>query len=230
MKFNTMLNIEKNFDEILGGGILEKCLTQIYGPPASGKTNLCIIAAVYVALKEKKIIFIDTEGGFSVERVKQLAKEKTTLALKNLILIEPTTYQEQKTAIEGIEKMVNEKIGLVVVDSITMLYRLEEADSIDKRQERQILLGKQLEILLRISRKFNIPVIITNQVYTDIETNEISPVGGEILKYWSKVIVELGRENLNSTNRFAVMKKHKFIKEGEKILFKIVEEGIVVEK
>ncbi|PKP60038.1 MAG: DNA repair protein RadB [Candidatus Altiarchaeales archaeon HGW-Altiarchaeales-2] len=196
MKFNTMLNIEKNFDEILGGGILEKCLTQIYGPPASGKTNLCIIAAVYVALKEKKIIFIDTEGGFSV----------------------------------GIEKMVNEKIGLVVVDSITMLYRLEEADSIDKRQERQILLGKQLEILLRISRKFNIPVIITNQVYTDIETNEISPVGGEILKYWSKVIVELGRENLNSTNRFAVMKKHKFIKEGEKILFKIVEEGIVVEK
>ncbi len=49
-----MLNIEKNFDEILGGGILEKCLTQIYGPPASGKTNLCIIAAVYVVLNIKK--------------------------------------------------------------------------------------------------------------------------------------------------------------------------------
>ncbi len=228
-----MINIEKNFDEIFGGGILEKCLTQIYGPPASGKTNLCIIAAVSVALREKKAIFIDTEGGFSVERIKQIAKEKAASALKNIILIEPTTYEEQKTAIDGVEKMMQERIGLIIVDSITMLYRLEEANNIDKRQERQILLGKQLEILLRISRKFNIPVIMTNQVYTDIETNEISPVGGEILKYWSKVIVEVGKENLNdrlNKERFAMMKKHKFIKEGQKFSFKIVEEGIVVEK
>jgi len=225
-----MMNIEKNFDEIFGGGILEKTLTQIYGPPASGKTNLCIIAAGYMALKEKKVIFIDTEGGFSVERVKQISKEKTGDVLKNIILIEPTTYEEQKAAIDGVEKMMQEKIGLVIVDSITMLYRLEEANNKDERQEKQILLGKQLEILLRISRKFNIPVIMTNQVYTDIETNEISPVGGEILKYWSKVVIELGRENSSNTTRFAVMKKHKFIKEGEKILFKIVDEGIVVEK
>ncbi|MDI6730476.1 MAG: DNA repair and recombination protein RadB [Candidatus Altarchaeum sp.] len=228
-----MINIEKNFDEIFGGGILEKCLTQIYGPPASGKTNLCIIAAVFVALREKKIIFIDTEGGFSVERIKQIANEKAASALKNIILIEPTTYEEQKTAIDGVEKMMQERIGLIIVDSITMLYRLEEANNIDERQERQILLGKQLEILLRTSRKFNIPIIMTNQVYTDIETKEISPVGGEILKYWCKVIVEVGKENLNdrlNKERFAIIKKHKFIKEGPKLLFKIIEEGIVVEK
>jgi len=221
-----MLNIEKKFDEIFGGGILEKTLTQIYGPPASGKTNLCTIAAVNVALREKKVIFIDTEGGFSVERVKQISREKTTLALKNILLIEPTTYEEQKTAIDGVEKMVNEKIRLVIVDSMTMLYRLEEANNIDGRQERQILFGRQLEILLRISRKFNIPVIITNQVYTNIETNKISPVGGEILKYWCKVIIELEQEK-NSTCRFAIMKKHKFIKEGQKNLFKIIDKGIV---
>lgn len=223
------MNIEKNFDEILGRGILEKTLTQIYGPPASGKTNLCMIAASFVALKGKKVVFIDTEGGFSIERLKQIAKEKTSSALKNILLIEPTTYQEQKIAVEGLEKIVNERIGLVVVDSITMLYRLENANGIDERQERQILLGKQLEILLRISRKFNIPVLITNQVYADIDTNEISPVGGEILKYWSKVVVEVGRENANSITRFAIIRKHKFIKEGRRFLFKIVDEGIMVE-
>jgi len=223
-----MLNTDKIFNEIFGSGILEKTLTQIYGPPASGKTNLCMIAAVNVALREKKVIFIDTEGGFSVERVKQISKEKTTSVLKNIILIEPTTYREQKTAIDSVEKMINEKIGLVIVDSITMLYRLEEANNINERQERQILLGKQLEILLRISRKFNIPIIITNQVYTDIETKEISPVGGGILKYWCKVIIELGRENLNDTGRFTIMKKHKFIREGQKKLFKIIDEGIVI--
>jgi len=220
-----MINIEKNFDEIFGGGIIEKTITQIYGPPASGKTNLCIIAAVHTT-KKKKAIFIDTEGGFSIERVKQIAKENTSSVLKNIILIEPTTYMEQKEVIEGIEKIINEKIGIIIVDSMTILYRLEEANEIEEKQERQILLGKQLEILLRISRKFNIPVIITNQVYTNIETNEILPIGGEILKYWCKVIIELGREN---SKRFAVIKKHKFIKEGEKKFFRIVDDGIIIE-
>lgn len=223
-----MININKNFDEIFGGGIIEKCLTQIYGPPASGKTNLCIIAAVSIALRGKKVIFIDTEGGFSIERVKQIAKEKAASALKNIILIEPTNYEEQKTAVEGVEKMMHKRIGLIVVDSISVFYRLEEAGNMDEMKEKQILLGRQLEILLRISRKFNIPVIITNQVYTDIETNKILPVGGEILKYWSKVIVELGREN--PSKRFSAIKKHKFIKEGKKSFFKIVDEGVVIER
>ncbi|MES3516096.1 MAG: hypothetical protein PPP58_00360, partial [Natronomonas sp.] len=37
-------------DELLGGGIERGAATQFYGPPASGKTNLALSAAIEVAV------------------------------------------------------------------------------------------------------------------------------------------------------------------------------------
>ena len=36
-------------DELLGGGIERGTVTQLYGPPAAGKTNVALSAAVQVA-------------------------------------------------------------------------------------------------------------------------------------------------------------------------------------
>ena len=73
----------------LYGGYENDIVTVIYGGAGSGKTNLCLLAAVSQARKGKKIIFIDTEGGFSVERVKQLVGEKDGVeeVLKNIFLL-----------------------------------------------------------------------------------------------------------------------------------------------
>lgn len=48
----------------------------IAGPPGCGKTNFVILASCSQAKKGKKVIFVDTEGGFSVERVKQIVGEE----------------------------------------------------------------------------------------------------------------------------------------------------------
>ena len=56
----------------LHGGYEDDVVTVIYGEAASGKTNFCLMAAVSQAKKGNKVIYVDTEGGFSVERVKQL--------------------------------------------------------------------------------------------------------------------------------------------------------------
>ena len=58
-------------DDILEGGLEKEVTTTIYGPSGSGKTNVAILAALESAEKGK-VIFIDTEGGFSIERAKQL--------------------------------------------------------------------------------------------------------------------------------------------------------------
>jgi len=216
-----MIFVEKKFDELIGGGISERGITQIYGPSASGKTNIALIASINCALKHKKVFFVDPEGGFSVERLKQIAKEKTDEVLRNIVLVEPTTYDEQKVAVKKIEEMAgNSEIGLIVIDSIAMLYRLEDS------KEKQIDLGRQLEGLLRVARKYNIAVLITNQVYTDINSGNVMPVGGDLIKYWTKVIVELKKDG---NERIAVLKKHKFLEEGKKIKFKIINSGILTE-
>ena len=61
-----------DFNEWLYGGYESDIITMIAGPPGSGKTNLCILAACSQAKKRKKVIFMDTEGGFSVDRVRQI--------------------------------------------------------------------------------------------------------------------------------------------------------------
>lgn len=231
-----MISIEENFDEIFGGGIIENTITQIYGPPASGKTNLCLILAVNIAKKNKNVLFIDTEGGFSIERVKQISyKYNLKEILKNILLITPTSYEEQKAAIGKISEILkNKDFGVIIVDSFTILYRLEDVEIQKKKQE----LGKQMEELAKISRKFNIPVFITNQVYyvfkndnedLKYELQEVTPVGGDVLEYWSKVIVELKIEQ-QSRIRVAILKKHKFIEEGKITKFRIVNEGIKIVK
>ncbi|MEM4347000.1 MAG: DNA repair and recombination protein RadB [Candidatus Altiarchaeota archaeon] len=212
------ISIQKDFDKLIGGGLISGNITHIYGPPASGKTNFAMIAMKNAA-KEGKVIFIDSEGGFSIERLKQISGEEFENVLKNLLLIEPTDYDEQKVAIKKLDELVPKvSAKLVIVDSIAVLYRLEEEKDVKE-------LGRQLAQLLKVARKNNIPVLITNQVYTDINTQKVVPIGGDILRYWAKIVISLEKFN---DRRFAILEKHKFLPEGAKLEFKICEKGIEI--
>ncbi len=83
----------------LYGGYEKDVITMIAGPPGCGKTNMCILTACSQAKKENKVIYIDTEGGFSVERVKQIVGENYENVLKNIFLLEPTNFEEQKNVL-----------------------------------------------------------------------------------------------------------------------------------
>src|SRR3989338_1303868 len=105
----------------LYGGYETDIITMIAGPPGSGKTNLVILASVSQAKKGKKVLFIDTEGGFSVDRVRQLVEEnqEDDKILENIILMKPTNFEEQKKDFEKLSKEIKSvNVGLIVVDSM----------------------------------------------------------------------------------------------------------------
>jgi len=224
----------KDLDGWLEGGFESDIITTFYGPAGSGKTNLCLLAAANAARKGKKVIFVDTEGGFSVDRLNQIADENL---MKKIILLKPTNFIEQRNALDKIAKLVSKDIGLIIVDSLVMLYRLElgEALTSDDRKRAQIInriLAKQLRILSGISRKKNIPVLVTNQVYGEFLTKEefaqgkekgVVMVGGSIVKYWSKCIIEL--KNLEEGKKKAILKKHRSLPEKE-FYFQVDNKGI----
>lgn len=64
-----------DFNKWLYGGYEKGVITMIAGPPGSGKTNFCLLVSCSQAKKKNKVIYIDTEGGFSSERVKQMVGE-----------------------------------------------------------------------------------------------------------------------------------------------------------
>jgi len=231
----------------LFGGYEKDIITTIYGPAGSGKTNFCLLASVSQAKKNNKIIFIDTEGGFSVERTRQLVgedKEEIKRILKNIILLKPTSFDEQEKAFNTLLKEIQkqkskQQIGLIVVDGMTMLYRLKlaearEKEAIDRENEIKKInskLAKQMRILAEIARKKEIPVIVTNQVYSEFLSEEelragkvkgVSMVGGDILKYWSKCIIEL---KIERNKKKAVLRKHRSLRE-KSLDFEIVDRGV----
>jgi hypothetical protein len=58
-------------DDLLGGGLRQGQVTEITGPSASGKTQLCLSAAASAAALGHRVVYVDTTGGFSATRIKQ---------------------------------------------------------------------------------------------------------------------------------------------------------------
>lgn len=209
-------------DHLLDGGYDDDIVTTIYGPSGSGKTNLCLIAAVNIANSGKKVLFLDTEGGIAVERIKQLCPLYQNI-LPRLLFFSPTTFTEQKEKFEEIKNLATPEVGLIVVDSISMLYRLELGKN-EEIYEVNAALGRQLAHLVEIARRRRIPVLVTTQVYSGFDQREqIKMVGGDLLKYGSKCLLELQKFH---NCRGIVLRKHRSLPEGLEIKFKIVNEGV----
>ncbi|AUB60271.1 DNA repair and recombination protein RadB [Methanobacterium subterraneum] len=212
-------------DSLIGGGIEKGVITQFYGPPGSGKTNIALNILVQNAKTGKNGIFVDTEGGLSIERVKQISGTEFNELASNIIVFEPSTFTEQDSTLRRIEKMVEsgEKVELVILDSAVALYRVRDGDSSQINLE----LGRQMGLLTRLARKHDIAVVITNQVYASFEgEGMVEPVGGTILKYRSKIMVELERGDV-SGERYAILKRHRSRAEGLRTRFRIVDNGLI---
>ncbi len=210
------------FDTLLGGGYDEDIVTTIYGPSGSGKTNFCLIAAVKVAESGKKVLFLDTEGGIAVERIKQISPNYSSI-LPKMIFFSPTNFEEQKEVFETLRPMTNETVGLIVVDSISMLYRLELGKN-EEVYDVNAALGRQLAFLVEIARRKKIPVLLTTQVYSGFDDRDnIKMVGGDLLKYGSKCQIELVRL---ANARGIVLRKHRSLPEGLEVKFQIVNGGV----
>lgn len=218
----------KVLDVLLNGGYEKDIITTIYGPAGSGKTVICLLCSINTARNGKKVVYVDSEGGFSLERFKQICSSINLdykKILDNIVFLKPTSFAEQKKSFEKLKDIVNDKIGLIVVDTIAMLYRLELSKNEDIH-EINLELGRQISWLTEIARKKQIPVLITNQVYTDFDDRDkVNIVGGDILKYGSKCLIEL--QITPNGNRRCILRKHRSIAEEKEIIFKIVEGGII---
>ncbi|MBI2579871.1 MAG: DNA repair protein RadB [Candidatus Aenigmarchaeota archaeon] len=199
------LQTNSPMDKLLDGGFEKDAITNVY--------------ALSCINHGKKAVYMDTEGSFSAERFGQLGG--TEKDLKNIIFMDVHSWEEQCREMKGIEGMMRDDIGIIVVDSIVSLYRLEMDDKKFGEVNRQ--LATQYSILSRITRKHKIPVLVTNQIYGTGEQTEIT--SRTIAKYWSKTMIELKRSDRENM-RSAILRKHRSMPEGLKIDFEITKSGL----
>jgi len=205
-------------DSLLGGGIENGSVTLLYGEAGTGKTNICLQMAYNVARSGKKVAYIDTEG-LSAERIKQIFTDESFA--KDILIFSAHNFDEQGYGITQAARQAEsaDAVGLIIVDSMTMFYRLRSDDSSVRAE-----LTRQTEILLNTARKNNVAVLITSQVYTNIGTGTFEFLGGHVIHHNAKTIIRV--EKRGNGKRAAVIVKHRSLPEGRSALYRIVQTGI----
>ena len=202
----------KDLDEFLSG---YKDVTIIYGAASTGKTCCCLLAAIEQAKQNKKVLFLDTENSFSLERVKQVNDDEKIL--DNILVFKIKSFKEQQKRIRELDKIISKSnISLVVIDTIGFFYRTLVKRHSDLANS---MLISQVNILKEISK--NIPVIIANPVYSGLDDFEkIKIVGGEILKRIADTLIRLEKFD-NGKRKLKLIKPKK-----EEMFFEISDKGI----
>jgi len=211
-------------DKLLEGGLEAGAITNFYGPSGTGKSNIALLAAIAAVRAGKRVAFIDTEGGFSIERLTQMAEGPANAITDQVILFEPRDWETQKETVRKLDKVcTKENVGLVIVDSIVALWRITVTDANATEVNRE--LATQLSVLANIARNKAIPVLITNQVYSDLTTGKVEMSARNIVKWWSKNIIELSHAGRTSI-RTASIRKARSQAEDKSVEFEIAQNGL----
>lgn len=211
MKLVRISTGSSEFNAVLGGGVESQAITEVFGEFRTGKTQLCLTMAVTAQLPAApqsgghrggggKVVYIDTEGTFRPERVVPIAKRfglDPAAALDNILVARCFTSEQQTELLAfAAAKMVQERFALIIIDSLTGLFRVDYQGR-GELSERQQKLGSHLSKLLKMAEEFNVAVLITNQVMAQVDGGAIfavdpkKPIGGHVLAHASTTRVYL---------------------------------------
>jgi len=205
-------------NEFLGRGYDKGIITTIYGPGGSGKTNLAMFCMISVVRSGKKAIYIHDRGNFPVQRLMQLEKDYKEL-LDNVLLFRITSFDEQINIFRRLRNMIDDKIGIIIVDSFTALYRLCLADKKDIGKINKELIN-QIDCVAEVARKKDIPALLTTEVTSKMDGfDNVRMIGGDIMNYSSKCVIEL--EKLHDGRRKVILRKHRTLQKDSECLIEI---------
>lgn len=165
-------------NSILYGGVETKAVTEFYGAPTSGKTQLChTICALVQQYKSdgdvrSKSIYIDTEGTFRAERIAVIANARgfdPIMTTENVMIEQVEGSNQQEQVLDKIESLLKnkgktERLKLLVVDSPITHYRSEYIGPANL-PERQQKLYKFMQRLVTMVHQYNIAVVVTNHIF-----------------------------------------------------------------
>lgn len=201
----------KQLDSILGGGIMTMSITEVFGEFRCGKTQLshtlCVTAQLPKDLGggEGKVAYIDSEGTFRPERIKQIAGRygiDSESCLENISYARALNSEHQMELVEQLgQELSSGQYRLVIVDSIMANFRVDYSGR-GELNERQQKLNQHLSRLTKLSEEYNIAVFMTNQVQSDPGASALfagadgrKPVGGHVLAHASatRILLRKGR-------------------------------------
>lgn len=224
-------------NKLLGKGVETRAITEAFGEFGSGKSQIGFQLAINVQLPVEQgglngdVVFIDTEGTFRPERIVQIAQAKglePAEILKRLHHARAHSSDHQMLLAEKIEDLIQKQglnIKLVVVDSITSLFRSEFIGR-GTLADRQQKINRHLHTLQKLADKYNLAIYITNQVMANPAIffgNPTQAIGGHIMGHGSTYRIYLRKSK--GDRRIARLIDSPHLPEGEAV-FAVKAEGV----
>ena len=197
-----------SIDKLLGGGFPSDGVSLVYGEAETGKTSLAIQCAVNCARIGYKSFFVDSDDAFSSKRLSQIAHQDYEKVSPFIFLMKPTTFQEQNRVVDHIEEYTARNFGLIVIDTITSLYRVAlDGSKLAFTLNRE--LNRQVALLTQFAKTRKVAALIISQVRNVFLEDRVNlePVASRVLRFWSDIVLKLA---LTSQTRVieALLEKH----------------------
>jgi DNA repair protein RadA len=237
---NYITTGSKKLDELLGGkGVESRSITEAFGAYGSGKTQLGLSLAVNTQLPSEKggvsgkAVFIDTEGTFRPQRIKQIAEglgANAEKVLKNIMVARAFNSDHQILLLEKITEMIKngEPVKIVIIDSLTAHFRAEFAGR-GQLADRQQKLNRYMHDLMKLAETHNLAVYVTNQVMANpaqMFGDPTTAIGGNIVGHASTYRMYLRRGKQGS--RVAKLIDSPNLPDNEAVFF-VTDNGVVDE-
>jgi len=204
-------------------------LTLIYGEPGSGKTAFALQTAISKAREGSTTMFIDADIHLSTDRLIQLGGVQIERILPLIFVARPTSFRNLTHLLQELSNYVNPAMTLIVVDTITSLYRAEL--TLDNVFSMNRELNLQLGYLAEIAGVHNLTVILTSQVrslpQSGNSVSTIEPVATRVLKYWSKNIIRILSSQGSQEREFVVEKTSEANVACNRFQTKLTNEGFI---
>ncbi len=203
-------------DNILGGGLKNGTITDIFGANGTGKTQLTLQIVANLISHGGTVFYQDTTGSFRPERLVEMLKTK---GLDSSLLDKVTVGRITNTSeqLNNISKINESSFSLVIIDNITDLFSFEYSKE-DQMLAKTNQFAKYMKKLSQTALNKKIPIVVVNMMrkIADVEQENLDSVISIFTHVKIKLVkkpTSYGGEVLNGLKR-------------DQFLFKITKEGL----
>lgn len=198
----------KEFDRVLGGGIVIGSLVLVGGDPGIGKSTLLLQMCRELSEKKSKILYISGEE--SLKQIKMRADRLGIFKGDVLLLSE--------TNLERIEEIITaERPDIVIIDSIQTMYKEDIGSAPGSVSQVRETTG----VLLHLAKGLGISIFIVGHV-----TKEGVVAGPRVLEHMVDTVLYFEGEN-KAAYRILRAVKNRFGSTNEIGVFEMREQGLI---
>ena len=207
------MNIFPRLNEIIES---PEGIISVWGDFGVGKTTFALQTAINTSSQGNKVIYIYSKPNFPSVRIGNILKDNLKKVLDNIVFIRTTDFTDLYNIIFNLEFLILDNLkekansfGIIIIDSITDLYRLELTR---EKKEKNVSLNFQLnQILANLSYLFEtygIEVLVVNELTRKSHNDQTEEVqsGGNVMDFWVSYSIKIERTERLSVRNLTVRK------------------------